>query len=700
MDLKAYETAERLLRHNRSKLVFGTKIKPQWIDGGERFWYSVDAEAGRRFFLVDPRTAARKPVSAHELTAETPGNPLEVPSPDGKHAVFRQDRDIWVRSVDDNRQWALTDDGDEDHDYGANPDFIMYSVLMQKLGMPSAPPSVAWSPDSTRVLTHRTVQEGLRKSHLVESMPADGGPPKLREMRTAYAADDRMQMAELVVLDIATGKVARAKTEPLAMPIMSPIMMRWAWWSDDSTVVYFLRQSPDMRTLQLHRLDPDSGEVHVVLSETGPTRVEPNQQPTLGPITRITGADLLWYSQRDGWGHLYRYHLRTGELLGQITSGEWCVQEILRVGDGQVYFVAAGLVEEDPYRRSVCRVGLDGTGFTRLTADDLDHVVAVSPNGSYFVDTASTVDTAPVTVVRDWDGQVLIEVERADVSRLVATGWTPPERFRVKAADGSADVYGVLYRPHDFDPSRRYPVLDHTYPLPAMTRVSPGFDAGWHGYDAEAIAALGFVVIAMDGRGTPGRSKQFHDFSYGDLAAGLADHAAAITRLAADRPWLDTGRVGIFGISAGGWGAVRAMLDFPAVFKVGVAESGMHDWRFGDPGLSTSYQGPYDEQAYARSSNVDDAHRLSGKLLLIHGGLDEQVSPHQTLRLADRLIAADKDFDLVIVPGAEHVYIGYEHYVARRKWDFLVRHLHGDQPPGYSLTPVQLDAGYIADLFG
>jgi dipeptidyl aminopeptidase/acylaminoacyl peptidase len=700
MDLTAYETAEQLLRHNRSKLVFGGKITPQWIDDGARFWYSVHTADGRQFFLVDPHTAVRKPVSPTELAAGNPGNPLDVPSPDGKHAVFRQDRNLWARSLDESKQWALTDDGDEDHDYGASPDYFMYSVLMQKLGMPSAPPSVAWSPDSTRVLTHQTVQEGLRKSQLVESMPADGGPPKLREMRTAFAADDHMPMAELVVLDIGTGSVVRVKAEPLAMPIMSPIMLRWAWWSDDGTAVYFFRQSQDMRTLQLNRLDPDTGEVEAVLSETGPTRVEPNQQPTLGPIIKIHGDDLLWYSQRDGWGHLYRYDLRTGTLLGQITSGEWAVQQILRVGNGQVYFVASGLVEEDPYRRSVCRVGLDGTGFTRITADDLDHVVAVSPNGEYFVDTASTVDTPPVTVVRAWDGQVLLEVERADISRLVATGWTPPERFRVKAADGSADVYGVLHRPHGFDPSQSYPVVDHTYPFPAMPRVSPGFDAGWHGYDAEAVAALGFVVIALDGRGTPGRSKQFHDVSYGDPAAGLADHAAAITQLAADRPWMDTDRVGIFGISAGGWGTVRAMLDFPDLFKVGVAESGVHDLRFGDPGLSTAYHGPYQESTYARASNVDDAHRLAGKLLLIHGGLDEQVSPHLTLRLADRLIAADKDFDLVIIPGAEHVYLGYEHYVSRRKWDFLVRHLHGRQPPEYHLTPVQIDAEFVADLFG
>jgi dipeptidyl-peptidase-4 len=254
-----------------------------------------------------------------------------------------------------------------------------------------------------------------------------------------------------------------------------------------------------------------------------------------------------------------------------------------------------------------------------------------------------------------------------------------------------------------FDPGRRYPVLDHTYPFPAILRVSPSFDQGWHGYDAEALAALGFAVIAVDGRGTPGRSKAFHDASYGRMedGCGLADHVAALRQLAATRPWMDSDRVGITGISAGGFATVRAMLDFPEVFKVGVAESGIHDLRYGDHGMAAVYNGPYDPVTYARASNVDIADRLAGKLLLIHGGVDEQVSPHLTLRLADRLIAADKDFDLLVVPGAEHVFVGYEHYVNRRKWDFLVRHLLGAEPPaGYRLSPVQLDAEYFAALFG
>jgi dipeptidyl aminopeptidase/acylaminoacyl peptidase len=235
----------------------------------------------------------------------------------------------------------------------------------------------------------------------------------------------------------------------------------------------------------------------------------------------------------------------------------------------------------------------------------------------------------------------------------------------------------VLYRPQGFDPGRRYPVIDHPYPGPQVNRVTPSFDPGFFGYDAEATAALGFVVMAVDGRGTPGRSKAFHDASYRRLsdAGGLADHVAALEQLGATRPWMDLDRVGVFGHSGGGFAAVRAMLDFPEVYRVGVAEAGMHDNRYYIQGWAEAYDGPYDEEVYARSSNVDDAGRLAGELLLIHGGMDENASPHLTLRVADRLIAADKDFDLLIVPGADHMFFGYERYVARRRWAFLVRHL-------------------------
>ncbi|WP_163511728.1 S9 family peptidase [Fodinicola acaciae] len=686
-----YETAEKLLRHNRTKLVVGAKVRPQWIDGGARFWYSTEDD---RTYVVDPAAGTREP---YEPEAQV-SDPLEIRSPDGKSVVFLRDFNLWTRSGGEERQ--LTFDGDADAEYAANLDYMMRSRLAHKLGLAHLPPAVSWSPDSTRVLTHRTNQRGVRETHLIDALPDGGGASELVTVRTPFPGDETLPVAELVVIEVATGRVKRADAEPLAMPVISPVTQRWAWWSADAA--YYLSRTRDMHELSLHRLDPSTGAVTRILAETGKTRVDPAQGMTQRPMVYVFshGKELLWYSQRDGWGHLYLYE--KGEVRHQVTSGEWAVQEILRVDEDAraVYFLASGLVADDPYRRSVCRIGLDGTGFRRIVDDDFDHVVTVSKNERYFVDSASTVDTPPVIVVRDWDGNVLVEVERADISKLLATGWTPPVPFVVKADDGVTDIFGKLHLPHDFDPATSYPVVDHPYPSPHHRRCSASFDPGFEYLDADAIAALGFVVMAVDGRGTGGRDKAFQDASYGRISdLHLVDHVAALRQLAATRPWMDLDRVGAFGLSGGGHATVRAMLDFPDVFKVGVAEAGNHDNRFYLAGWAETYDGPVGEADYGRASNVDIADRLEGKLLLVHGGMDDNVSPQLTLRLVERLIQLDKDFEMLIVPGAEHLFFGYEHYINRRKWDFLVRHLHGVEPPAYRLTPVPVDFDAIAALF-
>ncbi|HEY7660076.1 MAG TPA: DPP IV N-terminal domain-containing protein [Actinomycetota bacterium] len=749
-----YQAAEQLLRRpaRPGELVIGDKIRPQWIDGGTRFWYGVSNGVGRQFMLVDPSAGSREPAFDHArlaagLTAASgqpvdpdalpfiaiepagnaveldafgehwrcsldtyvceraeftpPGNPLDVPSPDGKVAVTRRGHDLWARSLADGHEWALTTDGEPDYQYGSGPDSTSNGTLLRKLGLPHLPPAVAWSPDSTKVLTHRTDERGVRQTHLVEARPADGGAPALHTQRYAYPGDETMPTAELVVLNVSESTVVRAQAEPLLMPQVSPVMGSWAWWAPDGSAVYYLGRPRDLRTLTLHRLDPATGDVSAVLSETGDTRVEPNQWSFEPPIVRVVTHEVLWYSQRDGWGHLYRYDLRTGELLGQVTSGPWAVRQILHVDEAEraVYFTASGMVGEDPYRRTVCRVGLDGSGFAKVTDDELDHVVTLSETTASFIDSASTVDTPPVTTVRDWSGRVLVELERADITKLAATGWTPPERFCVKAADGETDVYGVLYRPRGFDPGRRYPVVDTLYPGPQVDRVAPSFDPGGMGLDAEPLAALGFVVLAMDGRGTPGRSKAFHDDGHLADAGGLADHVAALRHLARTRPWMDLDRVGAFGHSGGGFAAVRAMLDFPEVYSVGVALSGPHDASRFNLGFVETYDGADDPQAWARASNLDLADRLAGRLMLIHGEMDDQVHPHHTMRMADRLVAADKDFELLIVPGAEHTFIDCLAYVRKRCWDFLVRNLMGAEPPAYRPAPIAIGPELLGELF-
>ncbi|MFI6505483.1 DPP IV N-terminal domain-containing protein [Nonomuraea typhae] len=746
LDASAYRAAEQLMRNNRGDLVHGAKVRPHWIDGGARFWYTVTTGAGRRFVLADPEAGTREPAFDHERLAAAltrasgqeadasalplsalefgpgtvsfrtgdglrwtcaldtyactpaeaapPAGFMEPASPDGRHAVFLREHNLWLRSAGDGRERALTADGEADLAYGLSP--FSPTVLLNKLGLPGLPPAVAWSPDSTRLLTHRTDQRRVRRTHLVRPMPEDGGEPALVTQRFAFPGDEHLPEGRLVVIDIATGRAVPAEST-LPMPLMSPISTGHAWWAEDGTAVYFLQNTRDLRTLWLKRLDPATGEVTTLVTETGPTRVEPAQFGR--PMVKVlSSGEVLWYSQRDGWGHLYLYG---GPSERQITSGEWAVREILHVDEAErvVYFVAAGLIAEDPYRRSVCRAALDGSGFARITGDDLDHDVTVAAGKEYFIDSASTTNLPPVISVRGWDGAVRVELERADISRLLATGWSAPERFRAKAADGVTDVYGIVYKPHGFDPRRTYPVIDHPYPGPHANRVSAAFDSGILGHEAEPIPALGFVVIALDGRGTPGRDKAFHDYSYQNyqVAGGMEDHVAALRQLAGTRPWMDLDRVGIFGLSGGGFATVRAMADFPDVYKVGVAEAGNHDNRFYHAGWGEAYDGP----DYVRSSNVEAADRIRGKLLLIHGGSDDNVHPHHTLRLAERLIALDKDVDMFIIPGAEHAFVGYEHQVSRRRWDYLVRNLLGLEPPeDYRITPTAIDLEMLAELFG
>lgn len=689
-----YQTAEQFLRHNRPKLVQNAVVTPQWIDGGARFRYDTD----RGSFLVDPLAGTREATTEPAETVGS-GDFLAVVSPDRKHEVFRRGHDLWLRSLGDGEERPLTVDGAADHEYGTAP--FSPDVLLKKLGISHLPPAVAWSPDSTKILTHQLDQRAVREVHMIDVTPAE---PSLYTQRLPYPGDESLPLATYVVLDVSAGTTVRAQAEPFAMGDLSPLLIKWAWWSEDGSIVYFLEQPRGLHALALKRLDPVTGEVTTVLTETGETRVEPAQAFGQAPMVKLIDDGFLWYSQRDGWGQLYRYSA-DGELRNQVTEGEWAVQRILRVDEEAkvVYFVATGLVASNPYRKSVCRIGLDATGFERITDDDLDHVVTVPENEAYFVDSASTTSQPPRITARAWDGEVLVELEQADPSALLATGWNPPEEFRVTSADGSTGIYGLLYKPHGFDPTKSYPVIDHPYPGPHQGRLVAEYDPGLYGVEVESMAALGFVAVVIEGRGNPGRSKAFHDATYReyDRAGSLDDHVAGIRELAESRSWMDLDRVGIFGQSGGGFATVRALADFPEFYKVGVAEAGNHDNRVYSQAWVEAYDGPAGERDYAKSANIEVADRIEGKLLLVHGGLDTSVNPHHTLRLVDRLIAADKDFELVIVPGAEHIFFGYEHFVNRRKWDFLVRNLHHLEPPaGYRLTPAPIDLALVAALFG
>ncbi|TDC53283.1 S9 family peptidase [Jiangella ureilytica] len=743
----AYERAERMMGHHRSRLALRASVRPRWTGDGGRFWYRVDTERGTEFVQVDPAAGTRVAAFDHERLAtalasaggetvqpyalpfdaiELSGDavefeafearwscrlddyicvqddsrprrtPLARVSPDRRWVAFRRGHDLWVRSVATGEELPLTTDGTAERSYATNPDVGSSRWFLRRLGVFEPVPVLAWSPDSRRILTHRTDHRGVATMPLVEAAPADGGRPLLHTYRYAIPGET-LPRGEWVVFDVATRTVVPAATDPFPLGYVSPLRFGNAWWSADGSTAYYLEQPRDLKTLRLKSIDAATGEVRTLVEETGQTRVEAAQSLVQKPMVHVLagGREALWYSQRDGWGHLYLYDLTTGQPVAQVTKGEYAVQEILHVDETTrtAHLSVSGLVTDDPYRRSLVSVGLDGGNLTRLTDDDLDHVVTASPDGRWYVDSASTVDTPPVTTLRDHTGAVVLELERADITRLLAAGWTPPERVRTLAADGVTPIYGVLYKPYGFDPTQKYPVVDHPYPGPQIKRVEAAFDCGRYGHDAEAVAALGLAVLAVDGRGTPGRDKAFHDHTWGNMGAAgsLEDHVAALHQLAETRPWLDLDRVGIFGLSGGGFATGRALLAFPDLYKVGVAEAGNHDNRAYHAMWAETYHGPYDPDAGQLLSNTALAENLVGKLLLIHGEMDDNVTPHLTMRLVDRLIAANKDFDLLIVPNAEHSFAGYQHYVARKRWDYLVRHLLGVEPPEYRLAPVPVD---------
>ncbi|MFE6384719.1 S9 family peptidase [Nocardiopsis dassonvillei] len=740
LDAADYARAEQMLAPHRARLIPQAAVAPQWSSDGTRFWY----RSGTRHIVVDPAAGTRRDAFDHERLAaalsqgsghaveaddlplasldfeppgggadairfsafdtrwewsdrassctriddDHPAGPGEVASPDGAWVAFRRGGDVWVRSRDGRQEFALTEDAEPDWDYGGLPDAATkVSLPLQGL---DAPLVAEWSPDSTRLLTHRIDQRGLPEQVLVESSPPGGGRPVAHRIRYPMPDDEAQATVSWRVLDVGTRQVVGEQGDPEVLSVHN-LTRRW-WTGQRGSAIHVLHQSRDGRTLELRRIDPLTGARTTLVTETDRTRVDPSPYLHLPPVTRVLDSgEILWWSQRDGWGHLYLYSADGGRVE-RVTEGPWLVHRVLWVDEDrrQVWFVACGLHADDPYVRQICRVGLDGSGFERLTDDDLDHDAVSPAQGGYLLDRASDVATPPRARVLDGDGLTLVELEAPDTAPLRAAGWSPPERFRTLAADGRTPIHGVLWRPHGFDPARRYPVVDHCYPGPNTHRASPAFGNLFTG-EPEALAALGFAVVAIDGRGTPLRSKAFLDHSYtGDLgmSAALADHVAAIRELGRRHSWLDTGRVAMTGDSGGGFATARALLTHPEFYTVGVARTGAHDFSVYLPFWTEQFCGEPSAENRRAMVNTHLADNLRGKLLLIDGELDDNVLHYQSLRLVDALIDADADVDMLLVPGVDHSLLGRYHYITRRTWDYLVRHLHGTEPPRYRIAPL------------
>lgn len=440
--------------------------------------------------------------------------------------------------------------------------------------------------------------------------------------------------------------------------------------------------------MRLLSVDALTGTVRPIIDEQSKTFIDYAGKMFLHRVTST--GELIWMSERDGWNHLWLIDENSGEVKNLITPGETIVRRVERVDDEkrQVWFLAGGVQpRQDPYYLHLCRANFDGSGLTVLTEGDGTHSVEFSPDRSLFIDTWSRVDQPPVCELRSSeDGHRITLLEETDASRLTAAGYMAPERFTAKARDGVTDIYGVIFKPSHFDSSKKYPVVEQIYAGPQAAFVPKDWSPLRR---QQEMAELGFIVVQIDGLGTSHRSKAFHDVCWKNLAdAGLPDRVLWMKAAAKDRPWMDLDRVGVYGGSAGGQNALRALLDHGDFYKVGVADCGCHDNRMDKIWWNELWMGYPIGPEYEASSNVAAANKLTGKLLLIVGEVDNNVDPASTMQVVNALVKADKDFEMLILPSTGHG-AAETPYGRRKRAEFLMRHLlqRSDTRLTENLTP-------------
>ncbi len=692
-----YDRAAAKLAPSLTGLVVGGVVQANWLPD-ERFWYRNTTDVGVQVVLVDPVKKLR--VVCDATRSNCPGVPASaadaptggqggraggaggrggagntVVSPDGKRAAFIRDWNLWARDVASGTEKQLTTDGVANFGYATD-----------NAGWASSDrPMLLWSPDSKKIATSQQDERQVGDMFLVETK---AGHPVLRSWKYPLPGDSVVAMLSRVIIDVDAGSVTRLQTPPdfHRGTIGDNITMADYNWSPDGSTLVFASTSRDHKRTVLRAADATTGAVKTLFDETVPTHFESRT----GWRVLWSSKEIVWYSQRDDWGQLYLYDLTSGTLKQRITSGDGPVTQIARIDEKTrtLWFAANGREKgQDPYFAHFYRIGLDGKAPLSLTPEVGDHTMQLSPSGRYLVDSYSSPDVAPVVVLREGNGKLLMPLEKADIARLLATGWKPPIPIKVKADDGGTDLYGMMFRPTNFDPSKKYPIINNAYPGPQSGSVGSRQFTAARG-DKQALAELGFIVVSIDGRGTPGRSKSFHDAYYGRMGRDntIPDQVAAMKNLAKEYPGIDIDKAAMWGHSGGGFITADAMFRFPDFFKVGIAESGNHDQRVYEDDWGERYQGlleklPDGTDNYDIEANQTFAKNLKGRLLLAHGTMDNNVPPYNTLLVADALIKANKDFDLLMLPNQAHGFGTMSNYMMRRRWDYFVKHLMGAEPP-------------------
>jgi len=733
-----YARAERFMSYNTAPLVDHAVSRVNWLDDGH-FWYVDHDASGDHYTVMDVASgkaasafdqtrlaaalskAGGKPVAADKLgirdyklaadgrldvrvggksylcdlaaaeaacadkgAATKGGKEPGVLSPDKKSEAFIRDWNLWLRDVATGEETQLTTDGVENFGYATD-----------NAGWKHTDNAILeWSPDSKQIATFQQDQRKTGDMYLIHTKV---GHPELEQWKYPLAGDKDVTMIERVLIDVAAKKVLRLQMPPdehrssLCDDVSCGRDGGWddVKWAADGKTLAFVSTSRDHKHEWFRIADTATGKVRTVFEEVVPTYFESGNGAVNWRYLPETN-EAIWFSERSNWGQLYLYDLGTGKLKHAITSGEGNVTEVLRVDPKTrtVWFRGVGRTSGvNPYYQQFFKANLDSGKVTLLTPEAADHTVELSPDGSHFVDAYSTTTTAPVTVLRNSDdGSDVATVARGDISRLKAAGWVAPEPFTVKGRDGKTDLYGVMFKPSNFDGSKKYPIIDYIYPGPQTGSVRGRSFMPSHG-DNQALAELGFIVVAIDGMGTPWRSKAFHDAYFEHIEDNtLPDQVAGLKELGKRYHWIDLDRVGIWGHSGGGNATAGAMFHYPDFFKVGWSESGNHDNRNYEDDWAEKWQGllvtnPDGSTNYDAQANQNFAKNLKGKLMLVHGTIDDNVPPSETLLVADALIKANKDFDLLMIPNVHHGYAEATPYATRRRWDYFVQYLGGNTPP-------------------